>query len=313
MARDNETLLELYRLMVLTRRLDGAIAEVDGHWHGLEGEEGVVAGLYHGLREGDAVAPHYRGSLTAAYAKGADLRRLLAGAAGKATGYNKGRYRSDVCGPPEFKMIGLYSGALGPLLGYATGAALAFKLDGNENVALAVFGDGTSSRGDCHEAMNLAATLTLPVVFVCQNNQVAISTTDRVGGAIADRAKGFGMPGLQVDGNDVLAVHDTVQEAIARARRGEGPTLIEALTYRVAGHFVSDAIEDRPAEEVAAWRERDPIAGFRGYLVAQGVSDEGMLDGIDAAAAEEVSTAMELASSDPAPGPEALGLDEVFA
>ena len=133
------------------------------------------------------------------------------------------------------------------------------------------------------------------------------------GGAVADRAKGFGMPGLQVDGNDVLAVHDTVQEAIARARRGEGPTLIEALTYRVAGHFVSDAIEDRPAEEVAAWRERDPITGFRGYLVAQGVSDEGMLDGIDTAAAEEVKTAMELASSDPDPGPEALGLDEVFA
>ena len=313
MARDNETLLELYRLMVLTRRLDGAIAEVDGHWHGLEGEEGVVAGLYHGLREGDAVAPHYRGSLTAAYAKGADLRRLLAGAAGKATGYNQGRYRSDVCGPAEFNLIGLYSGALGPPLGYATGAALAFKLDGSENVALAVFGDGTSSRGDCHEAMNLAATLVLPVVFVCQNNQVAISTTDRVGGAVADRAKGYGMPGLAVDGNDVLAVHDTVQEAIARARKGGGPTLNEALTYRVAGHFVSDAVEERPADEVAAWRERDPIAGFRGYLVAQGVNDEAMLDGIDAAAAEEVKTAMELASSDPEPGPEALGLDAVFA
>lgn len=315
-ARDNQTLLELYRLMALTRALDAVIAKEDGHWHGLEGEEAVVAGAYFGLRDGDVVAPHYRGSLTAAYARGGDLRRLLAGVFGKTTSYNRGRYRTDVCGPPQFGLIGLYSGALGPPLSYATGAALAFKLDKRDNVALAVFGDGTSSRGDCHEAMNFAATLALPVVFLCQNNQVAISTParDRVSGAsIADRAVGYGMPGVDVDGNDAIAVHDAVQAAVARARRGGGPTLINALTYRIAGHFISDQIETRPADEVAAWRARDPIALIRRRLLSEGVAEVAELDRIAAAARAEAEAAMAAAKADPDPGPEILGADAVYA
>ena len=315
MPRKNETLLDLYRLMVLTRELDAAIGKEDGHWHGLEGEEATVAGIYYGLREGDVVAPHYRGMLTAAYARGADLRRLLAGLTGKATSYSGGRYRSDACGPPEFNIIGLYSGALGPPLAYATGAALSFKLDRSDDVALAVFGDGTSSRGDCHEAMNMASALTLPVVFVCQNNQVAISTPagSGVSGSIADRAVGYGMPGRQVDGNDVLAVHDAVQQAIARARRGEGPSLIEALTYRVGGHMVSDLSAYRPPDEAERWRQRDPVATFRTRLVEEGVIDEGALGDIDRTVAAEVATAMEQAGSDPEPDPEALACDQVYA
>jgi len=311
----NQVLLDLYRLMTLTRKLDAVIGEHDGHWHGLEGEEAVVAGVYYGLRESDVVAPHYRGSVIAAYAKGADLRTLLAGILGKVTSYNKGRYRSDVCGPPEFNVIGLYSGALGPPLAYATGAALAAKLNGKGDVAVGVFGDGTSSRGDCHEAMNLASTQKLPIVFVCQNNQIAISTRsgDGVGGSIAARGAGYGMPGIEVDGNDVLAVHDAVQAAISRARRGEGPTLIDAVTYRVAGHFYSDAEEYRDAEEVAAWRKRDPIAAFRGHLIAEGVIDEAGLAAIEDAAKEEAASAMAQAKADPEPGAELLGIDEVFA
>ena len=315
MGTSNQVLLDLFRLMTLTRKLDAVIGEYDGHWHGLEGEEAVVAGVYHGLRAGDVVAPHYRGSVIAAYAKGADLRRLLAGILGKATSYNQGRYRSDVCGPPEFNIIGLYSGALGPPLGYATGAALAAKLDGDGNVAVAVFGDGTSSRGDCHEAMNLASTLKLPIVFVCQNNQIAISTPlgGGVGGSIAARGAGYGMTGIEVDGNDVLAVHDTVQAAIARARDGQGPTLIDAVTYRVAGHFYSDAEEYRDPEEVAAWRKRDPIAVFRARLIAEAVTDEAGLAEIEAVAAQEAAEAMAQAKLDPDPGAELLGVDEVFA
>ncbi len=311
----NQVLLDLYRLMTLTRTLDAAIGAHDGHWHGLEGEEAVVAGVYHGLKSGDVVAPHYRGSVVAAYAKGADLRRLLAGILGKATSYNRGRYRSDVCGPPEFNIIGLYSGALGPPLSYAAGAALAAKLDGSGHVAIGVFGDGTSSRGDCHEAMNLAATQALPMVFVCQNNQIAISTpaANGIGGSIAARGAGYGMPGLEIDGNDVLAVHDTVQAAIARARDGGGPTLIEAVTYRVAGHFYSDAEDYRDADEVAAWRARDPIAAFRNRLVEQGVVDAAGLAAIDDEVGAEVSTAMAEAQADPDPGPELLGIEDVYA
>jgi len=315
MNHNNQALLDLYRLMTLTRKLDAVIGKHDGHWHGLEGEEAIVAGVYHGLRAGDVVAPHYRGSVVAAYAKGADLRKLLAGILGKTTSYNRGRYRSDVCGPPEFNLIGLYSGALGPPLAYATGAALAAKLDGDGNVAIGVFGDGTSSRGDCHEAMNLASTQKLPIVFVCQNNQIAISTqsSSGVGGSIAARGAGYGMPGIEVDGNNVLAVHDAVQEAIARARRGEGPTLIDAVSYRVAGHFYSDAEDYRDADEVAAWRARDPIAAFKKHLLSEGVIDEDGLAKIDAAAAEEAETAMEKAKADPDPGPELLGADVVYA
>jgi len=316
MNRSNETMLELYRLMVVTREIDVAVAEIDGHWHGCDGEEAEVAAAYHGLKEGDLVAPHYCGSLSAAYARGADLRRLFAGIMGKATSYNRGRYRSDVCGPPEFNIIGLYSGALGLPLSYATGAALAFKLDGTDNVAVAVFGDGTSSRGDCHEAMNMASALKLPVVFVCQNNQVAISTPsgDTVAGnSVADRALGYGMPGARVDGNDVIAMHDAMEAAKARARRGEGPSLIEGLTYRAAGHFVSDAADPRPRNEVEAWRGRNPIRLVRERLGADGVADAARLDAIDAEVTAEVTAAMEQARNDPNPDAEVLDVDKVYA
>lgn len=315
-STDAATALALYRLMVFTRAADAVIAKEDGHWHGLEGEEAAVAGTYHGLAAGDVVAPHYRGMLSASYARGADLRRLMAGILGKVTSYNRGRYRSDICGPPQFGLIGLYSGALGPPLSYASGAALAFKLDRKPNVALAVFGDGVSSRGDCHEAMNLASTMSLPVVFVCQNNQVAISTLarDRVGGrAVSERAAGYGMPGCTVDGNDVLAVHGAVQAAVARARAGGGPSLVEALTYRVAGHFVSDQVETRPADEIAQWRARDPIAQFERRLLDGGIADAATLARLGDEVRGEVEAAMAAAKADPDPGPEVLGVDTVYA
>jgi len=219
----------------------------DGHWHGLEGEEAIIAGLYFGLRDKDVVAPHYRGSVSAALAKGADIPRLLAGCMGKATSYTRGRYRSDVCGPPELGLIGLYAGSLGPPLGYAAGAALSAQLDGRDDIALGVFGDGSASRGDVHEAMNFAAVKTLPMVFACQNNQMAISTSvdSGVAGYVVDRAASYGMPGVQVDGNDILAVRAAMDQATARARSGKGPSFIECLSYRVAGHFYSDAEEYR--------------------------------------------------------------------
>jgi acetoin:2,6-dichlorophenolindophenol oxidoreductase subunit alpha len=314
-TKSNQTLLDLYRLMRVTRTLDRVIGAHDGHWHGLEGEEATIAGVYHGLRRSDVVAAHYRGMVSAAYAKGADLRVLLAGCLGKATSYHRGRHRSDICGPPEFNVIGLYSGSLGPPLGYATGAALAAKIDGRDDVAVGVFGDGSSSRGDCHEAMNMASVMKLPVIFVCQNNQIAISTAASagVGGEVARRGEGFGMPGQRIDGNDVLAVHDAMQTAIARARAGEGPSLIECLTYRVAGHFYSDAEEYRDADEVAAWRRRDPIAAFRALLDLQGVLDEAGLEAIDREVEAEVGTAWQLAMDDPLPDSTDLGVDEVFA
>lgn len=313
--RDNQVLQGMYRLMSLTRALDRVLGAHDGHWHGLEGEEAVTAAVYYGLRDSDVVAPHYRGAVTAALAKGADTRRLMAGFMGKTTAYHKGRHRSDVCGPPELNLIGLYGGSLGPPLGYAAGAALAAKLDGRDDVAVAVFGDGTSSRGDCHEAMNMAAIKRLPVIFVCQNNQIAISTPidDGVGGPIAARAEGFGMPGEAVDGNDVLAVRDAMDRAVARARAGQGPSLIEARTYRVAGHFHSDSEDYRDPDEIAAWRARDPVARYRAYLIAEGVMTEPEMDALDAELVAHVDTAFTAAEGDPVPDAAALDAHDVFA
>ncbi len=313
---DRALLREMYSLMLLSREIDRVAGGADAHWHASEGEEAVLAACYCALRGDDHVVPHYRGMLQAAVARGADLRQLFAGLTGKLTSHSRGRYRSDVCAPIEFKLIGLYSGALGPTLGYAAGTALAAKLDGRDAVTVAVFGDGTSSRGDFHEALNLAAVLKLPVIYICQNNQFAISTPAQRGvGArsIADRGAAYGIPGESADGNDAIALRATIEVAIARARRGAGPMLIEALTYRVAGHLVADGASYRSGDEVEAWRTRDPIARLRAHLVEHdmlGADEDGALR---RALGERADTAMTAAVADPEPGPAVLGLDQVFA
>lgn len=315
MTRSNRILLELYDLMMLTRTLDTVLGAHDGHWHGLEGEEATIAGVYHGLRKTDVVAPHYRGAVSAALAKGADLKTIMAGCLGRSTSYHVGRHRSDICGPPELGLIGLYAGSLGPPLGYAAGGALAAKLDGRDDVAVGVFGDGTSSRGDCHEAMNMASVLTLPMVFVCQNNQIAISTelTAGVGGKIVDRGPATGMPGVRVDGNDVVAVKEAMDEAVGRARTGGGPTLIECESYRVAGHFYSDAEDYRDPREIERWRKKDPVQRVRTLLIDQGIETADMLAEIDARILEDVQSAFDEALQDPVPDASDLDPASVYA
>ena len=315
MSRSNRTLAGLYELMSLTRNLDKVLGAHDGHWHGLEGEEAIIAGVYYGLRTSDVVAPHYRGAVSAALAKGADLKTIMAGCLGRSTSYHMGRHRSDICGPPELGLIGLYAGSLGPPLGYATGGALAAKLDGRDDIGLGVFGDGSSSRGDCHEAMNFAAALNLPMIFVCQNNQIAISTELQAGvaGSIAARGASFGIPSTEVDGNDVIAVRNAMDEAVSRARNGGGPSTIVCNSYRVAGHFYSDSEDYRDADEIAHWRKKDPIARFRQFLISEGVMSEAELNEIDARMFQDVDTAFQDAKKDPTPGPDLLGAEEVFA
>jgi TPP-dependent pyruvate/acetoin dehydrogenase alpha subunit len=313
---DRALLRQMYELMLLSREIDRVAGAADAHWHACTGEEAVLAACYCGWRETDWVAPHYRGMVPAAVARGADLRRLFAGFTGKATSHSGGRYRSDVCAPVEFKLIGLYSGALGPSLEYAAGTALAAKLDESDALAIAVFGDGTSSRGNVHEALNLAAVLALPVIYVCQNNQLAISTPVQRGvGArsVADRGAAYGMPGVAADGNDAVALRAAVEVAAARARAGEGPTLIEALTYRVAGHLVADPAAYRSGAEVEAWRGRDPVPRLRAHLLDRAMLSEAEDDSGRAALAARADAAMAQALADPDPGPEALAAGEVFA
>jgi TPP-dependent pyruvate/acetoin dehydrogenase alpha subunit len=318
MCVSNADLLEIYRLLVMGRKLELAIHESlrsTGH-HQAVGEEAVVIGSFYNLRKDDVIAPHYRGAVLAAYLRGADLRKLFAGILGKETSYNRGRYRGDICMPMEFNVIGLWSGVLGTSLSLATGAALAAKLKKTDNVAVVSFGDGTSNLGIFHEAVNLAASLNLPVVFICQNNQYAISTRARDAmkcRSVADRALGYGIPGADVDGNDVLEVHAAVQEAVARARQGEGPSLIEALTYRVKGHQAIDPATYRPPEEVEEWKKKDPVSRLEKRLTQSGLLTEDAIKRTNRELDEKLATAIRQAEQDPEPGPQVIGLNDAFA
>jgi TPP-dependent pyruvate/acetoin dehydrogenase alpha subunit len=189
------------------------------------------------------------------------------------------------------------------------------KLDGSDRLAAAVFGDGVSSRGDIHEAMNLASVQTLPMIFVCQNNQYAISTAagSGVGGEIVKRAEGYGMPGFLVDGNDLEAVVAAMTEASERARSGRGPSLLELRTYRVAGHFYSDTEDYRDPEEVNRWRERDPIQSVRQSLLSAKALSEQEIDQMENEVESEITLAFEAARNDPEPTMSDLDPDAVFA
>jgi TPP-dependent pyruvate/acetoin dehydrogenase alpha subunit len=182
-------------------------------------------------------------------------------------------------------------------------------------VAVVSFGDGTVNRGDFHENVNLAACWRLPVVYVCQNNQFAISEplVSYLSVSVASRAAAYGLPGVSVDGNDVLAVNEAVQLAVARARRGEGPSLIEAVTYRLGGHWQADAASYRPADEAAAWQAREPIGILGRRLLAEGRATERELGAIHDWAAAEVEAALVAARGAPPAGTSGLGLEDVYA
>ena len=316
MALTNENLLAIYRYMLEGRMFEAAIAKFKGNYHPAEGEEAVIVGTFYNLRNEDVVVPHFRGSNIVSYMRGAPLRKLFAGIMGKDTNYNHGRWRGDIWGPFELNIIGMFSGALGASISLAIGAAMAAKLKKTDNVAVVTFGDGTSNQGNFHEAINMAAVLKLPTVFVCQNNQYAVSTPACKGlgcRSVADRAVGYGIPGVEVDGNDVEAVHEAVQEAVKRAREGKGPTLIEALTYRVLGHWIADPATYRSAQEVEEWKKKDPIDQFQKKLIKAGVLTAENIEEIRKAMEKKISVSLKQAEEDPWPGEEWLGVDDVFA
>lgn len=314
---------ELYRLMLLSRLLERACCAVNPRWFPAEGEEATIVGAFYGLRPDDIVAPHYRGPFVVYNMRGADLARLAAQAFGKATGYARGR-AVPFTGPVDLAIVPWVAGDLGTSLGVSTGAGLALWYErrrrgeqAGERVVVVSFGDGTANRGDFHENINLAALWKLPVVYVCQNNSYAISLhrTSYLpeGSSIAGRAAGYGIPGAAVDGNDVNAVHAAVQAAVARARAGDGPSLIEAVTYRMTGHWASDAADYRDPAELAAWRERDPLRRQEQLLLAREVATPGDLAAVRAEVEATVAAAMAAAEAAPAPGEAELGRDEVYA
>jgi pyruvate dehydrogenase E1 component alpha subunit len=225
---------------------------------------------------------------------------------GKATGYNKGKGGSMHIADPGLGILGA-NGIVGAGLPIATGAALSAKLRRTDQVAVCFFGDGASNQGTFHESINIASTFDLPVVYICENNLYGVGTRQselRNVEDIADRGAAYGIPGLAIDGNDVIAVYKACQEAVSRARAGMGPTLIECKTYRWRTHFEGEPDTYRPPEEVKAWLAREPIAPYRKLLIEQGALAEAEADEIDAHVVAELDAAVEYARQSPLPEPE---------
>ncbi len=244
--------------------------------------------------------------------RGAELWRLAAQAFGKSAGYNKGR-SVPFNGPFGSRVIPWIAGDLGTSLGTATGAALAFKQEGSDRVCVCSFGDGTANRGDFHENINLAAVWQLPIVYICQNNGWSISqrAATYLPAPVVARADGYGIPGVSVDGDDVEAVREAVGEAVSLARRGEGPTLIEALTSRRQGHWAGDKGAYR--RESDAVEREDPIERYASRLLERGEATSDELKRIRAVVAEQVAAEVERARREPDAGPPELGVEEVYA
>ena len=296
----------------MSRELDRVLCAANPRWFPIEGEEATVVGTFVDLRPSDAVAPHYRDPFVVYLMRGAEMWRLCCQVLGKANGYNKGR-SVPFNGPVELNLVPWVAGDLGTTLGTATGAALAFQQESADRVCVCAFGDGTANRGDVHEAINLAACWRLPIVYVCQNNGWAISqsVSSYIAGSIARRADGYGMPGVRVDGNDVDAVRQVVGEAVARARGGGGPTLIEARTWRWRGHWAGDDQGYRTTFAEPPDIE-DPLDLYGYRLLSAGTTAE-ELQRVHAEVEQEVQAAMERASESPDAGECELGLDDVYA
>lgn len=309
----------LYRTMARIRAFEAQLGPlheqgaIRGTAHPCTGMEAVAAGVCGALRAEDLVTSTHRGH-GHAIAKGLDMDRMMAEIAGRAAGYCKGRGGSMHVTSLADGMLGA-DGIVAGSVGIAVGAGYVARLRGEDRVVASFFGDGAINQGSLHEALNLAAVLAAPVVFVCENNQWAMSTriTDstRVE-RLSDRAAGYGMPGVTVDGNDVVAVAAAAAEAVERARSGAGPTLLEALTFRIGGHSANAPMVYAGDDEVAAWRDRDPLLVSRRRLTGRDPALAEELDRIDAEAQGEAEAAAAFAVASDLPDP-AGALDDVYA
>ncbi|MBE12953.1 MAG: pyruvate dehydrogenase (acetyl-transferring) E1 component subunit alpha [Chloroflexi bacterium] len=315
---------ELYMLqlrrMMLIRRFDETVqtmvqsAELVGMAHVYIGEEAVAVGACTALRDDDYITGNHR-SHGHPISKGGDVRRAMAELLGKATGYCKGKGGSMHLADFDIGILG-ESGILASALPVAVGAALGSKMQNNDRVVVSFFGDGASNQGACHEAMNLASVWKLPVIFLCENNQYAVTTSYRDTVAvenIADRAVAYDMPGVLVDGQDVMAVYEATVQAVQRARDGGGPTLLEARTYRYEDHSegLNRILREpyRTEEEVARWKERDPIKLHSAWLIEQEVATQEEIEAVRNDVRQAIEDALEFARQSPYPEPEDLFTD----
>lgn len=305
--RTTDQRLALLRQMILIRRFEEKASRlrakglIPGFLHPYIGQEAVAAGVCDALQANDVLTSTHRGH-GHMLARGADPKRMYAELYARATGYNRGKGGSLHMIDSELGFLGA-NGIVAGGIPLATGAGLQLKRVGSDGVAVTFFGDGASNEGAFHESLNLAALWKLPVLFVCENNLYGEFTRQdkhQVITDIADRAAGYGMPGVVADGNDVEKVAEVSAEAVRRARAGEGPTLIEAKTYRHRGHFEGDMAKYRPQDEVDHWMSRDPIDLYVALLQGAGVDDE-QIEAVRSSVEQELDEAAEWAGEQPHP------------
>jgi pyruvate dehydrogenase E1 component alpha subunit len=316
---EKEKMVEIHRKMLEIRLFEEKVFElygqnvVPGTIHLYAGEEAVAVGVCETLREDDYIVSTHRGH-GHCLAKGARLDRTMAEIMGKETGYCKGKGGSMHIADFSVGMLGA-TAVVGAGIPIATGAGLSIKLRETDQVVACFFGDGASNQGTFHEGINMAAIWKLPVLYVCENNLYAMGTRQTQIMAIRDvakRAEAYGIPGITVDGNDALAVYKAAQEAVDRARGGEGSTLIECKTYRQKGHSRWDPAAYRPREEVEDWLRRDPIRRMRKHLLDAKCLSETEAAKIKKETEAAVEGAVEFAVASPYPKPEEA-LEDVYA
>lgn len=308
---DRELVMKMYRLMVLSRVTEEHMVEYHHHTPLAElphvgiGQEAIGVGSVCALRPEDQILPSLR-TRAAYFAKGVSSRVMMAGAFAKATTKTRGHNTSHHYGDPDCGVI-TGTAVVAGHVPVAIGVSLAAKLQHKDYVAVAYFGDGACNRGDVHEAMNMAAAFSLGTIFICENNLYAISTPVSIHSHIKDfasRAAGYGMPGVVVDGNDVIAVYEATKEACERARRGNGPTFIECKTYRWRGHSERDPRDPRPIEEIEAWKKKCPILKLERYIAENKLATQKELDSVYSSVLAEVEDSIKFAEDSPFPASE---------
>jgi pyruvate dehydrogenase E1 component alpha subunit len=311
-----ETMLWMYRKMVLIRRFEEqSRREADaGKLRGMHssiGQEAVPVGACAHLRNDDYVLGTHR-SHHHCIAKGVDLKEMMAELLGKATGTNKGKGGTMHIADITKGMLGA-NGVVGSSIPVATGVALSAKIRGSDQLSVAFFGDGAANQGTLHESMNLASIWDLPILFICENNRYAEATPFEysvAGASVANRAAGYDMPGVTVDGQSAVDVYEVVGKAVKRARASEGPTLIEAQTYRYMGHFgADDPLLYRTQEEENFYESRDCVAQLKGVILERDKNRGEELEVIDREAVEAVAEATRFADESPFPDDEELMTD----
>ena len=320
MDQERDLYMLMLRRMMLIRRFDETVkelvqrGELVGAAHCYIGEEAVAVGACVALRDEDYITGNHR-SHGHPISKGGDVRRAMAELLGKATGYCKGKGGSMHLADFSIGILG-ESGIVASALPVAVGAALASKMKGNDRVVVAFFGDGASNQGACHEAMNLASIWDLPVIFLCENNQYAVTTSFKDSVAvenISDRAVAYNMPGVLVDGQDVTAMYEATVQAVQRARAGQGPTLLEARTYRYEDHSegLNRILREpyRTDEEVERWRQRVPIELHSRWLLEQGIASRDEVERVRREVAATIEEALQFARESPYPDADDLFTD----